>query len=117
MLINQLYQLTINIALAVFSVYLLNAYLEIFLVINTNRNKVLISNLIFGVWQLSINKLIILPQTINIIISILMTILVASLAFKDNYWKKIIFSLLFNAVAADDCTSSNYKQTNRYFRK
>lgn len=98
MLINQLYQLTINIALAVFSVYLLNAYLEIFLVINTNRNKVLISNLIFGVWQLSINKLIILPQTINIIISILMTILVASLAFKDNYWKKIIFSLLFNAV-------------------
>lgn len=98
MWINHILGLAGDIFLAGFAVFLLHLFLKIFLSLSTNKNKVLFSFSIFGMWQLFIARLNILPEMLNVIITILLTLLVSFLAFQGRFCRKVIFSISFNTI-------------------
>lgn len=87
-----------DIALAMFSLFILKIYFEIFFEKKDIRIVQFLCWGVYFVWQFMIGRTNILPAYVNIIISIVLVSLVCIGTFEGNILQKFVFSVLINAI-------------------
>ena len=91
-------KLIIDIALALFSALILKKYFDIFF---KTRESGFIKHfcwILYGTWQIMIEKSNVFPAYVNVIISIVLVSIVCAGAFEGHILQKIVFSVLINAI-------------------
>lgn len=84
--------------LCIFAVFILKVFLDTFFVPKKSASGIAAWVLYFC-WQLMMSRRIMFVEIVNLAIVILVTILVAWKGYQGGFKKKIIFSVLFNAIA------------------
>ena len=84
--------------LAIFSLFILKKYFEIFFIKKDRKIVGCFCWALYFIWQLIIGSINILPAYINVIISIILVSLVCIGEFEGNILQKFVFSVLINAI-------------------
>jgi len=84
--------------LAIFSLYILKKYFEIFFQKKDNKIVGFFCWALYFTWQLIIGSINIFPAYINVIISIILVSIVSIGVFEGNILQKVVFSVLINAI-------------------
>lgn len=90
--------LSADTTLAIFSLFILKKYFEIFFIKKDRKIVGYLCWALYFIWQLIIGRINILPAYINIIISIILVSIVCIGAFEGNILQKFVFSVLINAI-------------------
>lgn len=84
--------------LAIFSLFILKKYFEIFFIKKDRKIVGCFCWALYFIWQLIIGSINILPAYINVIISIILVSIVCIGVFEGNILQKFVFSVLINAI-------------------
>ena len=97
-MLNKIIDIGIMIAESLFSICIIKIYFGTFF----NKNKV--SGIGVGLWgayllwQLIIQKYDLVPAYVNLVISVILTIMLAMILYQGNFLQKIAFSILINTI-------------------
>ena len=84
--------------LAIFSLYILKKYFEIFFQKKDDKIVGFFCWALYFIWQLIIGSINIFPAYINVMISIILVSIVSIGVFEGNILQKFVFSVLINAI-------------------
>ena len=88
----------LDILLSVVVVYLFFCYFNIFFERKKDRRPFAVGLAVFALWQFVIPSLISLPAYINIIVTTVVTLIAAAVAYEGIWWNQCIFAIAFNAI-------------------
>ena len=108
MWVNSILGYVADLLLSFYAVYLFFCYFDIFFKRKDDKRLSVIGLTAFVLWQLGIATVIIFPVYVNIVVTIIVTLLAVLTVYEGMWWNKCVFVIAFNAIWMFMETLCNY---------
>ncbi len=98
MWVNSILGYVADLLLSFYAVYLFFCYFDIFFKRKDDKRLSVIGLTAFVLWQLGIATVIIFPVYVNIVVTIIVTLLAVLTVYEGMWWNKCVFVIAFNAI-------------------